>query len=437
MSFDSEQKPSSEFIPGNPFRESNTTLSGWRLNLLHLVWVLVALFYIGTFIARLPVTYKLLPSLGLPGAGWTEADVRISLSQLGLTVHAYQIINATTDLVTSIAFICLGLFIFWRRQKDWMALLFSLFFITFPSTTTFDLLSHYNSNWKTVQLISDSLITILSTFILVLFPDGRFIPRWIRWMIWALAGVQIWRLFQPAAYQQVALVLQIPFFFSVIFSQIYRYRRISSPLQRQQTKWVIYGITLGFTPLLVYMIVVMIFPVLSKPGAFGFLFFLIGFLFWTFGLFILCFSFALAMLRSHLWDVDLVIRRTLIYGALTATLAVIYFAGVVSFQAFFHLLTGQEQSPLAIVISTLAIAVLFSPLRQRIQADIDRRFYRRKYNAEQTLNNFARTVRNEVELEQLTSHLLIIVEETMQPANIHLWLRDTPGKYNVPRDARQ
>jgi ADP-ribosylglycohydrolase len=135
-------------------------------------------------------------------------------------------------------------------------------------------------------------------------------------------------------------------------------------------------------------------------------------------------------LKYRLYEIDTLINRTLVYSALTATLAAIYFGGVTATQAIFRALTGQEQQPqLAIVISTLVIAALFMPLRRRIQSFIDRRFYRRKYDAAKTLEAFSAKLRDETDLDALNAELVGVVRETMQPAHVSLWLRpDTPRK---------
>ena len=142
----------------------------------------------------------------------------------------------------------------------------------------------------------------------------------------------------------------------------------------------------------------------------------------TVALLIFPITFAIAILRYRLWDIDVIIRRTLIYSVLTAVLALVYFTSVIVLQQLFRFVTGQS-SDLAIILSTLGIAALFNRLRWGVQNAIDRRFYRRKYDAAQVLATFSAALRDEVELDQLTNKLLNVVGETMQPEQVSLWLR--------------
>jgi hypothetical protein len=144
----------------------------------------------------------------------------------------------------------------------------------------------------------------------------------------------------------------------------------------------------------------------------------------------------IAILKYRLYDIDIIINRTLVYGSLTLMLGLIYFGGVATTQALFRALTGQEQQPqLAVVVSTLAIAALFMPLRRRIQSFIDRRFYRRKYDARKTLEAFSAKLRNETDLDALSEDLVGVVRETMQPAHASLWLHSDPAQKDKKKRA--
>jgi len=205
-----------------------------------------------------------------------------------------------------------------------------------------------------------------------------------------------------------------------LLAQIYRYRYVSSPTQQQQIKWVVLGGLIAVVMVIGLGVPNLLVPLSSQTGSFYRLFVsgpadLLAVL-------LLALSFGLAILRYRLYDIDILINRTLVYGLLTGTLALVYFGLIISLQFLLRGLTNQD-SPLAIVASTLVIAALFHPLRKRLQAVIDRRFYRHKYDAAQTLAAFSATLRNEVDLRQLGQQLVEVVQVTMQPSRVLLWLR--------------
>lgn len=149
---------------------------------------------------------------------------------------------------------------------------------------------------------------------------------------------------------------------------------------------------------------------------------------------LLPFSIGIAILRYRLYDIDVLINRTLVYGGLSGILVALYAGLTIGLESLVGRLTGQSSQPAIIVVSTLAIATLFQPLRHRLQDVIDRRFYRRKYDAQKTLTAFASTLHSEVDLQQLSEHVLVVVNETMQPMHASLWLyAPKPGIENVSR----
>jgi hypothetical protein len=272
---------------------------------------------------------------------------------------------------------------------------------------------------------------------LMLFPTGRLPSRRWRWLAWLtvayiLVGV-ITAAFSPGAYmgslgpirnplgiegftqfyKAIVYTMSPTLFIAAVFSLFIRLRRAVG-VERQQLKWLAYaaGGLAVVTPLFIvsiaidtprwYVWVTNAILVAVTPG--------------------IPISIGIAILRYRLYDIDLIINRTLVYGSLTATLLALYFGGIVALQGVFILLTGQR-STLAVVASTLLIAALFNPLRLRIQSFIDRRFYRRKYDAGRTLGAFAARLREETDLEALNSELVEVVRETMQPAHVSVWLR--------------
>jgi hypothetical protein len=201
--------------------------------------------------------------------------------------------------------------------------------------------------------------------------------------------------------------------FAAVISLFVRLRR-ARELQRQQIKWFVYATALTICGGIVT------YPVSEAIGSQWLKW--IGFVPFIVGVMAIPISMGIAILRYRIYDIDVLINRTLVYALLTASLVAVYFGAVVLLQRFFVLLTG-EKSTLAVVTSTLLIAALFNPLRRRIQGFIDRRFYRKKYDARKTLEVFSAKLRDETDLDALSGDLVGVVRETMQPAHASLWLR--------------
>src|SRR5439155_13375898 len=238
--------------------------------------------------------------------------------------------------------------------------------------------------------------------------------------------------YSSAFLNAIAGMLYVSVLLSLVIAQVYRYRRVSTPVQRQQTKWVVYCFAvLILLAVGLWVIPQLIFPALRQPGS---LFSSLGTIVGDSLLVLIPISFGIAILRYRLYDIDILINRTLVYSTLTVLLATVYEVSVFTLQSLTGGLTLIRGNQLAIVASTLLIGVLFKPLHDRTRALIDRRFYRRKYDAARTLARFSTTIRDEVDLNQLGAKLIAVVEETMQPAHVSLWLR--PHNWEVKRTTR-
>jgi hypothetical protein len=350
----------------------------------------------------------------------------LSLLIAGLYIWALRLWDLSGDdipfnILMPLGYFAIGLFIFWRKSDDLMGLLTSFMLIFFGpyGLSGANIIVSEQPGWETFGAVMVSIGSVVLFFYLFLFPDGRFVPRWMRWFALVLSTLTVISIFVPI-WPNLAVIAILLVAVIGLLSQIYRYAWVSTPTQRQQTKWVLIGLS---GPILVVFLWLILGTPLSTqmPG-----FQLLGSIIpinYTFALLALLFPLTLAfsILRYRLWDIDLLIRRTLVYAVLTALLLLLYFGSVVLLQQIFRSLTGQD-SPIVIVISTLAIAALFSPLRRRVQNTIDRRFYRRKYDAQQALAAFAATARDEVELAQLAAELIQVVDESMQPSHTSLWL---------------
>jgi hypothetical protein len=306
--------------------------------------------------------------------------------------------------------------------------------------------------------VANSALLLPVMLMLLLFPDGKLpSPRW-RLFAWPLAGVVGLRVLAVGVGPRVgdAIDREVPnplgieglgafteavdalgFFATPVMllasvaAVFVRWRRARG-IERKQLKWLVYVGVVVAASLVGGLASASYF---GEGSYLGFLALSAGIAGLTVGVPV---AIGVAVLRHHLYDIDLIINRTLVYGVLTAMLAALYWGGVVTTQTIVRALTGQERQPqLAIVVSTLAIAALFSPLRRRTQGFIDRRFYRRKYDARKTLETFSTKLRDETDLQALNAELVGVVRQTMQPTHVSVWLRSdeaAKGKGTAPRE---
>jgi hypothetical protein len=352
------------------------------------------------------------------------------LARLGITPGALAIATAIFSYLSILLVCAVAAVLLWRRSDDWMALLVALTLILMPAVFT----PVMQGLPASLQWLGQAYGTaaFVSLYLLIgLFPNGRFVPRWVWAPVLLEMIVENIPSPQPQPTGFLVVVVTVASAFVILFSygcliggQIYRYRHVSTPVQRQQTKWVVTGIVLTLVVNQIFWQPAIWIPALQQPDSLYPLlagpdsFLMIA---------ILAVSFGVAMLRYRLYEIDVIIRRTLIYGSLTAILAGLYIAGVIGVQALVNTIArapSGKTSPALIVITTLIIAALFQPLRRAIQRFIDRRFYRRKYDTRKTLEAFSATLRQEVDLSTLTGRLVGVITETMQPEHISLWIRD-------------
>jgi hypothetical protein len=290
----------------------------------------------------------------------------------------------------------------------------------------------------------------LAVFVFLLFPDGRLPSRRWSWFFWlslililagailqVLAPGEVWDvggIYNPLGVEGLPNVWKLiqTLVFTLMFisvASLFVRRVRARGIERQQLKWFTYSATLAISGAILTYTISEVTGALWLEWA--------GYVVLVVGLIGLPISMGIAILRYRLYEIDLIINRTLVYGLLTATLALFYFGSITALQYLFRLLTGQGDT-LAIVATTLVIAALFNPLRRRIQAFIDRSFYRRKYDAAKTLEEFGAKLRDETDLERISEDLVEVVDETMQPVHVSVILRsEVPSSSSTKEQGQQ
>jgi hypothetical protein len=407
----------------HPSRTPDTRLSGNWLLLARVACLGVALVALVIWGWGIPVRYAQLGTVCTTTVCGDQQPTPSSLAQFhaaGVSLGFYAAYTGTIEVLFTLVFLILAALIFWRRSETLIGLLTTLLLVTFGVyQTDADALAAAVPAWAIpVNLLALLSFSCLALF-LYLFPDGRFAPRWLRFV--AVPCLLLFLISSAIFPPEVFFPSFLGFLVVSLVVQIYRYRRVSTLIQRQQTKWVVFGVFIAVLGSISLIVATNVLPQARLPGTWGFL---VGnTVVYLFGA-LIPLSIASAILRSRLWDIDVLINKALVYGLLTGLLGALYAGLIIGLESLVGVITGQSsQQPVVLVVSTLVIAALFQPLRQRIQHIIDRRFYRRKYDAARTLAAFSTTLHNEVDLATLSERLVGVVEETMQPASVSLWLR--------------
>jgi hypothetical protein len=380
------------------------------------------------------------PALVTPDSTWTAAQLENALVGLGLPGNFFAVYSLVITLVFILTFMACGWLILLRKNEDLFGMYLALLLLSWATGVgVFNSIPPVSPWLERVNMYLSWFMWPGLFLLLYLFPSGHITPRRARWFAWGLGGFAVFGL---AATILDKLSDNFVYFFPLLFAtllvggyaQIYRYRHAGA-LERQQVKVVVVSLLL-FIASFIFFTMIINFTGLGDPNpsnlTVALSYHLILLVAYNLAFMSVPVSIAVAILRYRLWNIDILIRRTLVYGALTATMALVFFGSVTLAQGLIGRISGTQNSTVAIVISTLAIAAIFTPLRRRIQNTIDRRFFRSKYNAQKSLEGFAASVRDEVELDQISAFLLAVVQESLQPNSVSIWLMEAPDAKPLP-----
>jgi hypothetical protein len=413
-----------------------------RLQVARCAWIAMVTLSLTVFAAALPARYGQLHAetihdrlqlasmhpalLPPPLAAWLSSGL-YAPAMLGLEVLVMLVCAAT------------ALLIFWRRHDEGMALMASLSLVGYGALflPPLDALAVAHPEWSVLVRGAQAFGLESSLLLFYISPDGSFVPRWTRplaviWTIWTVASVVVpsapFDFLHGRPHVVTPQVFGLPWLFTCLawygtglLAQIVRYRYVSTPQQRQQTKLVLVGwaaVIAFYTVLVVPRVTV---AALGEPGPLDLLYRRVGVPSFEAALLLAPIPITISTLRYRLWDVDVVINRALVYGLVTLTIGLVYTGSIIVLEALFRGIAGLD-SAAAIVVSTLASTLLIRPVHHRIQNGVDQRFYRHKYDAAQLVEEFSDSVRDEVELNALLNKLIGVVQENIQPECISVVL---------------
>jgi hypothetical protein len=402
--------------------ESNTTLHGPLLTVARVAWAAIFILTWVCFIHGLSLDHKIGPEM-------------VYVSQDRAPTYTVAL-----DLLVMFVSSWLAVMIAWRRSDDWLGLLTSATVVTFSAAQTGSISMFFPqpTAWlmlsNAIEALGDGLILVL----LFIFPDGRFVPSWTRFLAvgWG-AWVATWP-FIPAVSPMsgliptwIAFAVLTPLYAVGLLSQLYRRNHMVNPIKRLQAKWTLFGFGISLVGFFVTNLVIYGLPPMPDFG--GDLVPLLHMalpLFKTLTILAIPCALGVSMMRFRLWEIDPLIHQTVIYGAVTTGLSIVFVVEILVFQTLFQAITGQ-QSQVAIVLSTLIIAALFQPARTRARNMIDRRFYREKIDFEKAFTDLSREIRTIIEMPELSDILLKQVTDLLHISYGAIFLRAPDGSFHL------
>ncbi len=406
--------------------KTSRSRAAWLMTVGFLVYTLLIL--IG-HIVGFPLGYAYLHTVCPSGCSLTPENVR-ALEHIGLSISFYANLYMVIQVLYILVSVGIALLIVFKKPGQWVPLGLSCFLIWFSAYEGADypaLVAAYPVLNVPVQLLLFLGGGILGFYAFLTFPNGKFGSRWVLgfYLVSVFEGVLAVFITTPV-FVLINSVFSFLSFFIILGVLIYRSRRLLNARERAATKWIILSLSI-FIPT-----VILVFFVLPAVAPADSLALLIVNIAGFFGCGINIAGILMAVLYANAFDIDVFVRRTLVYTLLTAILALLYAGMVLGSQFALATFSPQAaQSPLILIGSTLVIAALFQPMRHRIQRTIDRRFYRQKYDASRVIERFSASLHSEIDLADLSEQVVAVVQETMQPAHVSLWLRKPSRTKNL------
>jgi signal transduction histidine kinase len=412
-----EYAPAETAIKHEGLDESHTRLQGPWLVLVRLVWVVLSLLAWSIFIASLPVYF--------------------ASQQKSYTV-GYAVFLLVLGIFVSLVWFIVAVMIFWRKSNDWLALLVSLMLVLQGVNTTVNALQIIPSVWQVPASVLALVAFDLLFLVFCLFPNGRFVPRWVPWIGVLFLGWEVLLILNifPQSYTLLTVLVQYSFLGSFVVAQLYRYHTVSSRTERQQTKWIVFGVTMTYLIELGFDFCFVLFPSYFSPGSLGVIILeplgnVVPIL--------IPLSFGFAILRYRLWDIDIIIQRTLVYGTLTAMLTLVYVGLVFALQLLLRGFINQTND-VALVVSTLVVAALFQPLRRRLQRIINRLMYGERDDPYAVLTRLGKRLEATLASDTVLPTIVETVAQTLKLAYVAITLapderRPTPEETSPSEDS--